>query len=190
MCNNQHFCVATSVFVFHYVDFPSLPLIIMCVMIVFSSELNYFPLSVRDQRNIHQMYIRCSAVCSYSYIYICFCFGSIWRTKRCLYNRVITDFYNHIWVVACKRRARRLSASWRYEEFEHVPCVPSATRSSPCSTASPATSSWWRLGTHRPKCWTGTASTSWSVSRETSTLWIWPTPRWGGASSVALLLSF
>lgn len=138
--------------------------------------------------------IRCTSdvllFCSYSYIYICFCFGTIWRTKRCLYNSVITDFYNHNWVVACKRRARRLSASRRYEEIEHVPCVPSATRSSRCSTASPATSSWWPLETHRPKCWTGTASTSWSVSRETSTLWTWPTPRWGGAAYVALLLSF
>lgn len=130
--------------------------------------------------------IRCTSdvllFCSYSYIYICFCFGTLWRTERCLYNRVRTDFYNHHWVVACKRRARRLSAWRRGEEFEHVLCVPSATRSSPCSTASPATWSWWRPGTLRPKCWTGTASTWWSVSRETSTLWIWPTPRWAAAT--------
>lgn len=57
---------------------------------------------------IKETSIRCTSdvllFCSYSYIYICFCFGTIWRTQCCLYNRVITDFYNHNWVVAFKHR--------------------------------------------------------------------------------------
>lgn len=46
-------------------------------------------LSISDQKAS----VRCTSdvaqFCSYSYIYIYFCFGSIWRTRSCLYNSVL-----------------------------------------------------------------------------------------------------
>lgn len=57
-------------------------------------------------------------------------------------------------------------------------CVSLAIRSSHCSTVSPVMPSWWFPVMRRPRCWTAMVSMWWSVWRETSTLWIWLTPRY------------
>lgn len=147
-------------------------------------------LLVEDQRDhssdVHQM------LCCFVPITTCiYClFLSLTpseKSKSFLYNNVFDlEVTAHRWLE--KRHQDTYSISTT--EIIHVTlclrcplhvfhvCFPSAIRSSPCNTVWLATSSWWFLVMHRPKCWTVMASMSWSVWRETSTLWIWPTPRY------------
>lgn len=119
----------------------------------------------------------CSLVC---------CRGSTMRTSDivlfCSYSCVPSCLCNYL--LRTLRDSSRKIIQHRYYKPTRlcwlVLCVflPQATRSSRCNTASLGTSSWWCQAMHRPRCWTATASTSWSASRETSTSWTWPTPRW------------
>lgn len=115
LCNNQRFCFSLCWFPITASDYH-----VLWLFSILSLTISHCLSEIKETS------IRCTSdvllFSSYSYIYICFCFGTIWRTKRCLYNSVITDFYNHNLVVACKRRARRLSASRQYEEFECAVC--------------------------------------------------------------------
>lgn len=177
-------------FCFCSAHFPSLRLIIVWVLWLFSIlSLTVSLLSVTDQRNSRQMLCSCVPIATSIFIFVSepseglkAAYITMFCCRRLLQSQLASSVQTRsttlisnagTWTQTVYPQSVKSSSSC-------VLRVPSATRSSPCSTASLVTSSWWLLEMHRPRCWTGTASTSWSVSKETSTLWIWPTPRWRG----------
>lgn len=123
---------------------------------------------------IKDVLMRCTSdvvlFCSYSYLCL-FCFvAGLWTLWRIAKRPCLAVFWcwRSFTVTAWRHLPEVISTTENKLTrllIIHIVCVcvSSAIRSSPCSTASLVMSSWWRLAAHRPRCWTATDSTSWSV---------------------------